>query len=75
VDDYGRAVIADFALARLFEENAPINNTASNQQMNTLRWQAPEVINYEPFTISADVYSWSMTALEIMTDSTYPACE
>ncbi|KAG9045334.1 hypothetical protein FS837_006497 [Tulasnella sp. UAMH 9824] len=35
--------------------------------MDVFRYQAPEVMLYQPISEASDVYSWAMTALEIIT--------
>ncbi|KAG8892444.1 hypothetical protein FRC00_012041, partial [Tulasnella sp. 408] len=65
VQDDGRACLSDFSLAKLATPDA--KNTQTNPQVNVFRYQAPEVILDEPISKASDVYSWAMTALEIIT--------
>ncbi|KAG8949039.1 hypothetical protein FRC04_009113 [Tulasnella sp. 424] len=65
VQDDGHAVLSDFSLAKLATPDA--KNTQTNPQVNVFRYQAPEVILDEPISKASDVYSWAMTALEIIT--------
>ncbi|KAG8974683.1 hypothetical protein FRC05_007017 [Tulasnella sp. 425] len=65
VQDDGRAVLSDFSLAKLATPDA--KNTQTNYQVNVFRYQAPEVILDQPISMASDVYSWAMTALEIIT--------
>ncbi|KAG9013988.1 hypothetical protein FRB90_005643 [Tulasnella sp. 427] len=65
VQDDGRAVLSDFSLAKFATPDA--RNTKTNPQVNVFRYQAPEVILDQPISRASDVYSWAMTALEIIT--------
>ncbi|KAG8910427.1 hypothetical protein FRC01_006342 [Tulasnella sp. 417] len=67
VQDNGSAVLSDFSLAKLATPDA--KNTQTNPQVNVFRYQAPEVILDQPISKASDVYSWAMTALEIITGS------
>ncbi|KIO23359.1 hypothetical protein M407DRAFT_110082 [Tulasnella calospora MUT 4182] len=68
VQDDGRACLSDFSLAKLATPDA--KNTQLNPQVNSFRYQAPEVILDKPISTASDVYSWAMTALEIITGFT-----
>ncbi|KAG8974660.1 hypothetical protein FRC05_006994 [Tulasnella sp. 425] len=64
----GRAVLSDFSLASLANLVIPeATNTQPDYRVNTFRYQAPEVILDQPISMASDVYSWAMTALEIIT--------
>ncbi|KIO26931.1 hypothetical protein M407DRAFT_23868 [Tulasnella calospora MUT 4182] len=65
VQDDGRACLSDFSLAKPAAPDA--KNTQVNPQVNAFRYQAPEVILDECISKASDVYSWAMTALEIIT--------
>ncbi|KIO17849.1 hypothetical protein M407DRAFT_84561 [Tulasnella calospora MUT 4182] len=65
VQDDGHAVLSDFSLAKLAAPEA--KNTEDNLQINFYRYQAPEVILEQAISEASDVYSWAMTALEIIT--------
>ncbi|KAG8913619.1 hypothetical protein FRC00_001984 [Tulasnella sp. 408] len=65
VQDNGSAILSDFSLAKLATPDA--KNTQTNPQVNVFRYQAPEVILDQPISEASDVYSWAMTALEIIT--------
>ncbi|KIO23542.1 hypothetical protein M407DRAFT_109094 [Tulasnella calospora MUT 4182] len=65
INDDGRAVLSDFSLAKPACVGAKF--TQVNPQVNVFRYQAPEVISDEPISWASDVYSWAMTALEIIT--------
>ncbi|KAG8911513.1 hypothetical protein FRC01_005673 [Tulasnella sp. 417] len=65
VQDNGSAVLSDFSLATL--PTFYSSKTRSNPRVNVFRYQAPEVILDQPISEASDVYSWAMTALEIIT--------
>ncbi|KIO23541.1 hypothetical protein M407DRAFT_77926, partial [Tulasnella calospora MUT 4182] len=65
INDDGRAVVSDFSLAKPATVGAKF--TQLNPQVNVFRYQSPEVISDEPISRASDVYSWAMTALEIIT--------
>ncbi|KAG8915788.1 hypothetical protein FRC00_013987 [Tulasnella sp. 408] len=65
INDDGRAVLSDFSLAKAATVDA--KNTQVNPQVNVFRYQSPEVISDNPISKASDVYSWAMTALEIIT--------
>ncbi|KAG9041371.1 hypothetical protein FS837_012363 [Tulasnella sp. UAMH 9824] len=65
INDKGEAVLSDFSLAKPATVGA--KNTQVNPQVNVFRYQSPEVISDEPISKASDVYSWAMTALEIIT--------
>ncbi|KIO15408.1 hypothetical protein M407DRAFT_99550, partial [Tulasnella calospora MUT 4182] len=67
VQDNGSAVLSDFSLAKLAAPDA--KDTQANPQINVFRYQAPEVILDQAISKASDVYSWAMTALEIITGS------
>ena len=59
-----RAVLCDFGVSRFMEQG---NLTTSEGFKGTLRWTSPEQLNSEKciHSVSADVWSWGMTALEV----------
>jgi serine/threonine protein kinase len=69
ISDSGCAVLADFGLSKAVEKLADTMYTASNGAGASFRWMAPELQSdgalLEP---SCDVYSWAMTALQLITD-------
>ncbi|KAG9044329.1 hypothetical protein FS837_008335 [Tulasnella sp. UAMH 9824] len=65
INDAGRAVLSDFSLAKIATADA--RNSQEFTQVNIFRYQSPEVISDEPISKASDVYSWAMTALEIIT--------
>ncbi|KAG8899975.1 hypothetical protein FRC01_010309, partial [Tulasnella sp. 417] len=65
IQDDGRAVLSDFTRAKIATPDA--KNTQANPQVNAFRYQAPEFILDQPISSASDVYSWAMTALEIIT--------
>ncbi|KAG8875735.1 hypothetical protein FRB97_004770 [Tulasnella sp. 331] len=63
VDDKGNAVLSNFSLTKTLDPNTVMTRTGSGP---ALRWSAPETVNNQILSIQADVYSWAMTALEIL---------
>ncbi|KAG8849398.1 hypothetical protein FRB96_000840 [Tulasnella sp. 330] len=63
VDDQGNAVLSDFSITKTPDQDAVMTRTGSGP---SLRWSAPETVNDQILSIQADVYSWAMTALEIV---------
>lgn len=47
--------ITDFGVARPMDESGKMTG-----QMGTCHWMAPEVINNQPYTLAADVYSFAI---------------
>lgn len=68
IEEHGRAVVSDFSLAKPLGSNA--TNTHSGTPTNQLRYQAPEINEGQPMTAAADVYSWAMTSLQVVSGST-----
>ncbi|CAE6465043.1 unnamed protein product [Rhizoctonia solani] len=67
IDSDGRACICDFGLSRFIEDCKPSDVSCSG----TMRWMAPEQLLADPMivSLSADIFSWGMLALELMTGS------
>ncbi|KAG8841379.1 hypothetical protein FRB96_007839 [Tulasnella sp. 330] len=63
VNDDGNAVVADFSLTKFTDPNMVMTRTGLGP---SIRWCAPETINEQILSTHADVYSWAMTALEII---------
>lgn len=64
--------ITDFGVARMLENNMELTG-----QMGTCHWMAPEVLNNQPYSLEADVYSygivlWEVVAREIPYNGTNP---
>lgn len=64
VEEDGQAVLSDFTLSKTVSDAAIIPSGSS--QASSFRYQAPEISDTGVLTKSADVYSWAMTALEIV---------
>lgn len=59
----------DFGLSR---ELPTLNTTEAfkmSGKVGTIRYMAPEVCLYQPYGIACDIYSWSMVAYEILSQS------
>ncbi|CAE6437420.1 unnamed protein product [Rhizoctonia solani] len=67
IDQDGRACICDFGLSRFMKDFMSIDTTFGG----TIRWMAPEQLRAESMIVSlpADIFSWGMLALELMTGS------
>lgn len=53
--------ISDFGLTRHVNEQSPVTG-----QAGTFHWMAPEVLENEPYTEKADVYSFGIVLWEIL---------
>jgi len=63
----GQVRLFDFGLSRelpLLDTQTPFKMSG---KVGTIRYMAPEVVLHEPYNVSADVYSWTMVAFEILT--------
>jgi serine/threonine protein kinase len=64
---HGQVQLFDFGLSR----ELPTLDTSTPFQMSgkvgTIRYMAPEVVLHQPYNVSADVYSWTMVAYEVLT--------
>ncbi|KAJ7910823.1 kinase-like domain-containing protein [Mycena leptocephala] len=67
IDKFGNALLADFGLSQIIENNAsPFNQ--SRGVTNSYRWFAPELcIGEGVLSFASDVYSYGMTVLELFT--------
>ncbi len=64
---HGQVQLFDFGLSR----ELPTLDTQTPFQMSgkvgTIRYMAPEVVLHQPYNVSADIYSWTMVAVEVLT--------
>jgi serine/threonine protein kinase len=69
VDDSGHAVLCDFGMSQIIEEELePSGTTTSGVREGTLRWSAPEVVSGENPGRSipaSDVWSFGCTGYEV----------
>ncbi|KZV91842.1 kinase-like protein [Exidia glandulosa HHB12029] len=66
INDDGEAVVSDFDIAKaLSEDDHGSTFTVSNGAQDAMRWMAPELSDGRSEQ-SADVYSWAMTALQVL---------
>ncbi|KAG8900114.1 hypothetical protein FRC01_010263, partial [Tulasnella sp. 417] len=71
IQDDGRAVLSDFTRVKIATPPGA-EKTQVYPQVNAFRYQAPELILDQPISSASDVYSWAMTALEIITGGIPP---
>eukprot|EP00965_Chrysotila_dentata_P134978 4464489-Pleurochrysis_carterae.AAC.1 len=62
----GGVKLIDFGLATLMPE-CSTGGGMLTAEMGTYRWMAPEVVRHEPYSTSADVYSFAMVLFELLT--------
>jgi sterile alpha motif and leucine zipper containing kinase AZK len=62
LDEHLHAKLCDFGLAKIKLESS---STASHQKVGTTRWMAPEIMEEQPYTTNADIYSYGVTLWEI----------
>lgn len=67
IQEHGHAVVSDLSLAKIMDPD--IMNSRTYIQPNSLRYKPPEISENEPMTSAGDLYSWAMTALEILSGS------
>jgi serine/threonine protein kinase len=65
----GQVKLFDFGLSR----ELPLLDLSQRFKMSgkvgTIRYMAPEVCLYQPYNVQCDIYSWSMVAYEILTQT------
>ena len=65
VDDTGHARITDFGLATV-TQNLDSIRSASEDQGNTARWTAPEILTEQgTYSKEADIFSFAMVMIEV----------
>ena len=60
-NDFVLVKVTDFGIARILDEVAP----RITMQVGTCHWMAPEVMNSQPYSFPADVYSFGIVLWEI----------
>lgn len=60
VDDHGNVKVCDFGLGRVVGQTATQTN-----RVGTFLWQAPELMNEEPYGLPVDVYAFGIVMSEI----------
>ncbi|OMJ96304.1 hypothetical protein SteCoe_32 [Stentor coeruleus] len=65
-NDFILVKITDFGIARIIEEE----EARLTVRMGTCHWMAPEVMNSEPYSLAADVYSFGIVVWEIVARET-----
>ena len=63
MDYSGDARIADFGFATVTQNLDSVQSAKC--QRGTLQWTAPEVLNEEPYSKEADVFSFAMVMIEV----------
>ena len=61
INDYIHVKVTDFGIARILDEVS----AKMTMQVGTCHWMAPEVINSEPYSLAADIYSFGIVLWEI----------
>lgn len=61
INDYIHVKVTDFGIARILDEVS----ARMTMQVGTCHWMAPEVINSEPYSLAADIYSFGIVLWEI----------
>ncbi|SJL06571.1 uncharacterized protein ARMOST_09913 [Armillaria ostoyae] len=69
ISDDHRAVIADFGISFVMGATTFGTSSTSSRKGGTVRWQAPEVLNGNPNSFSADVYSLACVYFEVFDGS------
>ncbi|PBK98523.1 kinase-like protein [Armillaria gallica] len=69
ISDDHRAVIADFGISFVMGATTFGTSSTSSRKGGTVRWQAPEVLNANPNSFSADIYSLACVYFEVFDDS------
>ena len=64
MDDTGSARIADFGLAAVVRNLDSVQSIKSHRGYSA-RWAAPEVLNAEPHSKEADIFSFAMVMIEV----------
>lgn len=65
VNEFGRARVAEFALATVHPNNGS-TDSITELRNHTTRWSAPEVLGETgPLTKKADVFSFAMVTIEV----------
>ena len=60
--------LTDFGLATSVPERSVTTGFQGlSAETGTYRWMAPEVLRHEPYSTSADIYSWAMLLYELLT--------
>jgi len=68
IDDHKNCKVCDFGLARVAEQMRAANNEKGYMTIvGTDEWMAPEVILGEEYNEKADVFSWGVVLIEIVT--------
>lgn len=62
LDDQGTVKIADFGVARVLDHGGVMT-----AETGTYRWMAPEVIEHNPYSEKADVFSFGILLWELLT--------
>ncbi|PBK98518.1 kinase-like protein [Armillaria gallica] len=68
ISDDHRAVIADFGISFVMGATT-FGTSSSSRKGGTVRWQAPEVLNGNPNSFSADIYSLACVYFEVFDGS------
>ncbi|KZS97644.1 kinase-like protein [Sistotremastrum niveocremeum HHB9708] len=67
ISDAGEPLLSDFGLSKILEDCTGTPFTQTKGISDSFRWFAPEIFHSGKLTTSSDVFSFSMTALELFT--------
>ena len=59
--------LTDFGVSADLPDTTLSRGSLLTAETGTYRWMAPEVMRHEPYSASADVYSWAMVMYELIT--------
>mmetsp|Transcript_29530 Transcript_29530/g.71322 ORF Transcript_29530/g.71322 Transcript_29530/m.71322 type:complete len:863 (-) Transcript_29530:117-2705(-) len=65
----GKAILFDFGLSRELPTLDCSKRFNMSGKVGTIRYMAPEVCLYQPYGTSCDIYSWSMVAYEVFSQT------
>ncbi|KAG8923171.1 hypothetical protein FRC01_013123, partial [Tulasnella sp. 417] len=64
ISDHGHVLLCDFGLTK----STYAQTSTALKGAGTLRWQSPELWNNEPRSFASDVYAFSMTIVEVLSE-------
>ncbi|KAG8905545.1 hypothetical protein FRB99_008744 [Tulasnella sp. 403] len=67
VSEYGHAMLCDFGLAQVIDEEYHSGLTTSDGFKGSIRWCSPEIFEGQPRSTESDVWAWSYLVFEVLT--------